>query len=357
MMWTTIRTGPKNLIMSQHPASTVETSTILTGITTTGTPHLGNYVGAIRPAIEASQKPDINAYYFLADYHALIKCQDPAMVHQSSREIAATWLALGLNTDNVVFYRQSDVPEITQLMWFLSCVAAKGLMNRAHAYKDSVQKNQEAGEDQDYGITMGLFSYPVLMAADILMFNATRVPVGRDQIQHIEMARDIAQRFNHVYGEHFTLPEAVVDDHVAVLQGLDGRKMSKSYGNTIPLFLPEKQLRKHINKIKTNLLEPGEPKDPDTSTVFQIWRAFASKEQTDAMRREFENGIAWGEAKKQLFELIEAELREPRERYNELLENPSHIEKMLSEGAEKARAVSVPFMAKLNRAVGLHALS
>lgn len=357
MMWTTIRTGPKNLIMSQHPASTVETNTILTGITTTGTPHLGNYVGAIRPAIEASQKPGINAYYFLADYHALIKCQDPAMVHQSSREIAATWLALGLNTDNVVFYRQSDVPEITQLMWFLSCVAAKGLMNRAHAYKDSVQKNQDAGEDQDYGITMGLFSYPVLMAADILMFNATRVPVGRDQIQHIEMARDIAQRFNHVYGEHFTLPEAAVDDHVAVLQGLDGRKMSKSYGNTIPLFLPEKQLRKHINKIKTNLLEPGEPKDPDTSTVFQIWRAFASKEQTAAMRREFENGIAWGEAKKQLFELIEAELREPRKRYNELLENPSHIEKLLSEGAEKARAVSIPFMARLNRAVGLHSLS
>jgi tryptophanyl-tRNA synthetase len=343
--------------MSQHPASTVEKNTVLTGITTTGTPHLGNYVGAIRPAIEASQKPDINAYYFLADYHALIKCQDPAMVHQSSREIAATWLALGLNTDNVVFYRQSDVPEITQLMWFLSCVAAKGLMNRAHAYKDSVQKNQDAGEDQDYGITMGLFSYPVLMAADILMFNATRVPVGRDQIQHIEMARDIAQRFNHVYGEHFTLPEAVIDDHVAVLQGLDGRKMSKSYGNTIPLFLPEKQLRKHINKIKTNLLEPGEPKDPDTSTVFQIWRAFASREQTAAMRREFENGIAWGEAKKQLFELIETELREPRQRYYELLENPSHIENMLNEGAEKARAVSAPFMAKLNRAVGLHSLS
>ena len=357
MMWTTIETGPKNLIMSQHPASTVEKNTVLTGITTTGTPHLGNYVGAIRPAIEASQKPDINAYYFLADYHALIKCQDPAMVHQSSREIAATWLALGLNTDNVVFYRQSDVPEITQLMWFLSCVAAKGLMNRAHAYKDSVQKNQDAGEDQDYGITMGLFSYPVLMAADILMFNATRVPVGRDQIQHIEMARDIAQRFNHVYGEHFTLPEAVIDDHVAVLQGLDGRKMSKSYGNTIPLFLPEKQLRKHINKIKTNLLEPGEPKDPDTSPVFQIWRAFASSEQTAAMRREFENGIAWGEAKKQLFELIEAELREPRQRYYELLENPSHIENMLNEGAEKARAVSVPFMATLNRAVGLHSLS
>lgn len=356
MMWAT-KIRSKNLIMSQYSSKAVVTDTVLTGITTTGTPHLGNYVGAIRPAIDASQKTGINAYYFLADYHALIKCQDPGMVHQSSMEIAATWLALGLNTDNVVFYRQSDIPEITQLMWFLNCVAAKGLMNRAHAYKDSVQKNQDSGEDQDFGITMGLFSYPVLMAADILMFNATKVPVGRDQIQHIEMARDIAQRFNHVYGEHFALPEAIVDDHVAVLQGLDGRKMSKSYGNTIPLFSPEKQLKKHINKIKTNLLEPGEPKDPDTSTVFQIWRAFASEEQTLAMRREFENGIAWGEAKKQLFELIETELREPRERYNELLKNPSHIENLLNEGAERARAASTPFMAKLNRAVGLYSLS
>lgn len=332
--------------------------TVLTGITTTGTPHLGNYVGAIRPAITASQQEqEVNAYYFLADFHALIKCQDPAKVHESTREIAATWLALGLNTDNVVFYRQSDVPEIPQLTWFLNCVAAKGLMNRAHAYKDSVQKNQEAGEDNDFGITMGLFSYPVLMAADILMFNGTKVPVGRDQIQHIEMARDIAQRFNHIYGQHFALPEAVVDDHVAVLQGLDGRKMSKSYGNTIPLFLPEKKLKKHINKIKTNLLEPGEPKDPDDSTVFQVWRAFASEDQTAYMRKEFENGIAWGEAKKQLFELINEELREPRERYNELMENPEHIEQVLRQGAEKACDYSVPFMEKLNKAVGLYSLA
>lgn len=332
--------------------------TVLTGITTTGTPHLGNYVGAIRPAIVASQQErQVNAYYFLADFHALIKCQDPKKVHESTREIAATWLALGLNTDNVVFYRQSDIPEIPQLTWFLNCVAAKGLMNRAHAYKDAVQKNQETGEDNDYGVTMGLFSYPVLMAADILMFNGTKVPVGRDQIQHIEMARDIAQRFNYVYGEHFALPEAVVDDHVAVLQGLDGRKMSKSYGNTIPLFLPEKQLKKHINKIKTNLLEPGEPKDPDDSTVFQVWRAFASEEQTAYMRKEFENGIAWGEAKKQLFELINEELREPRERYTELMENPEHIEQVLRQGAEKARAYSVPFLEKLNRAVGLYSLA
>ena len=342
--------------MSNNTASAPTHDTVLTGITTTGTPHLGNYVGAIRPAIAASQNTSVDAYYFLADFHALIKCQDPAKVHESTREIAATWLALGLNTDNVVFYRQSDIPEIPQLTWFLSCVAAKGLMNRAHAYKDWVQKNLDAGEDPDAAITMGLFSYPVLMAADILMFNGTKVPVGRDQIQHIEMARDIAQRFNHIYGQHFALPEAVVDDHVAVLQGLDGRKMSKSYGNTIPLFLPEKQLKKHINKIKTNLLEPGEPKDPNTSTVFQIWRAFASEAQTMSMRKEFENGIAWGEAKKQLFELINDELSEPRGCYNQLMEDPAYIEKMLKEGAEKARAHSAPFMAELNKAVGLYPL-
>jgi tryptophanyl-tRNA synthetase len=342
--------------MSNDTSTAPTNDTVLTGITTTGTPHLGNYVGAIRPAIAASQDTNVDAYYFLADFHALIKCQDPAKVHESTREIAATWLALGLNTDNVVFYRQSDIPQIPQLTWFLNCVAAKGLMNRAHAYKDSVQKNLDAGDDTDFGITMGLFSYPVLMAADILMFNGTKVPVGRDQIQHIEMARDIAQRFNYIYGQHFALPEAMVDDDVAVLQGLDGRKMSKSYGNTIPLFLPEKKLKKHINKIKTNLLEPGEPKDPDTSTVFQVWRAFATEEQTAYMRKEFENGIAWGEAKKQLFELINEELREPRERYNELMENPAHIEQVLREGAEKARAYSVPFMAKLNKAVGLYSL-
>ena len=328
----------------------------LTGITTTGTPHLGNYVGAIRPAIAESQNPGHRAYYFLADLHALIKCQDPDKVRQSSREIAATWLALGLNTDNVVFYRQSDVPEIPQLAWLLSCVAAKGLLNRAHAYKDAVQKNQEEGEDPDYGITMGLFGYPVLMAADILMFGATRVPVGRDQIQHIEMARDMAQRFSYLYGEHFVLPEAVVDDQMAVLQGLDGRKMSKSYGNTLPLFLDEKQLKKHINKIKTNLLEPGEPKDPDSSTVFQIWRAFATTEQTAEMRREFANGIAWGEAKKRLFELLNDQLRDARDRYNRLLAEPDYIESVLLKGADRARQTSVPFLARLKNAVGISAL-
>lgn len=332
--------------------------TVLTGITTTGTPHLGNYVGAIRPAIRASQQSDNRAFYFLADYHALIKCHEPEQVHRSTLEIAATWLALGLNTDNVTFYRQSDVPEITELAWLLSCMTAKGLMNRAHAYKAAVQANDEAGDlDPDKGITMGLFGYPVLMAADILMFGATHVPVGKDQIQHVEMARDIAQRFNHHFGELFVLPEAVVEEHVAVLQGLDGRKMSKSYGNTIPLFLPPKPLQKSINKIVTNLLEPGHPKDPDTSTVFQIWRAFATPEQTTEMRREFEAGIAWGEAKKRLCALIDSEIAAARECYERLLANPAQIEAELQKGAVKARAIAQPFMQRVRAATGIRSLA
>ena len=330
---------------------------VLTGITTTGSPHLGNYVGAIRPAITASRDASIDSFFFLADYHALIKSQDPQRVRQSSKEIAATWLALGLDTDNTVFYRQSDIPEITELTWVLCCNAAKGLMNRAHAYKAAVQANEEAGEDPDFGVTMGLFSYPVLMAADILMFKAQKIPVGRDQIQHVEMARDIAQRFNHNFAEVFTLPEAVVDDNAAVLQGLDGRKMSKSYNNTIPLFQTEKQLRKSINKIKTNLLEPGEPKDPDDSTVFQVWAAFASTDETARMRREFENGIAWGEAKKQLFELVNAELFDAREQYTRLMDDPGHIERVLQQGAERARQHSTALMQKVRAAVGISAVA
>lgn len=330
---------------------------ILTGITTSGTPHLGNYVGAIRPAVEASKSNDVESFYFLADYHALIKCNNPDEVHRSTLEIAASWIALGLDTDNAVFYRQSDIPQIPELMWFLNCMAAKGLMNRAHAYKASVQDNEAAGEDADFGITMGLFSYPVLMAADILMFNANQIPVGRDQIQHVEMARDIAQRFNHHYGEHFALPQALVDDDVPLLQGLDGRKMSKSYGNTIPLFLTEKKLKKHINKIKTNILEPGEPKDPDSSSVFQIWQAFATPEKTAAMREEFIKGIAWGEAKKQLFELVNAELAPARERYETLISAPAEIEEILQAGAQRARALSQPLMDEVRRAVGIRPLA
>lgn len=326
---------------------------VLTGITTTGTPHLGNYVGAIRPAIDASRDHNVDSFYFLADYHALIKCQDPQQVRQSAKEVAATWLALGLDTDSAAFYRQSDVPEITELTWILTCVCAKGLMNRAHAYKDSVQKNIDAGEDPDFALTMGLFSYPILMAADILLFNAQKVPVGRDQLQHLEMTRDIAQRFNHIYGETFVLPEAMIDDNVAILGGLDGRKMSKSYGNTIPLFSSEKELQKLINKIKTNLLEPGQPKDPADSTVFQIWQAFATPEQTTYMREQFAAGIAWGQVKKELFGLIDTEVSAARVRYNELMTNADHIEIVLKQGAEKARTEAAALLAKVRRSVGI----
>jgi len=329
---------------------------VLTGITTSGAPHLGNYVGAIRPAVEASLSGEFDSFFFLADYHALIKCQDPAIVHQSTLEIAAAWLALGLDPANVTFYRQSDIPEIPELTWLLTCMTAKGLVNRAHAYKSAVQSNEDNGDDADFGINMGLFSYPILMAADILMFNAHKIPVGRDQIQHIEMARDIAQRFNHHYGEHFVLPEAQVDTEMAILQGLDGRKMSKSYGNTIPLFSTEKQLKKHINKIKTNLLEPGEPKNSDDSAVFQIWQAFATAEQTAEMRDAFANGIAWGEAKKQLFELINQQLEEPREKYMALMANSGDVEAILHQGAGKARLHSAELIASLRQAVGLRSL-
>ena len=329
---------------------------VLTGITTSGTPHLGNYVGAIRPAIEASRSGDNESFFFLADYHALIKCQDPDLVHQSTLEVAATWLALGLDTNRVMFYLQSDIPEIPELTWLLTCMTAKGMMNRAHAYKGAVQANVEAGEDGDAAVSMGLFSYPVLMAADILMFNAHKIPVGRDQIQHVEMARDIAQRFNHHYGEYFILPDAQVDDDAAILQGLDGRKMSKSYGNTIPLFLTEKQLKKHINKINTNLLEPGEAKDPGSSAVFQIWKAFATPEQTVAMRIEFERGIGWGDAKKQLFELVNDQIKEPREKYFELLKYPAKIESVLQGGAMRARKQSIDLIEKVRSAVGIRSL-
>lgn len=329
----------------------------LTGITTTGTPHLGNYVGAIRPAIEASKNENIDSFYFLADYHALIKCHEPEKIQQSTKEIACTWLALGLDVDSATFYRQSDIPEIPELNWILTCMAAKGLMNRAHAYKGAVQENLDAGvEDQDKGITMGLFSYPVLMTADILMFNGQFIPVGKDQIQHVEMARDIAQRFNHHFGKVFDLPEAVVGDD-AVLKGLDGRKMSKSYGNTIPLFDTPKKLQKSINKIKTNLLEPGEPKDIDDSTLFEIWQAFATKDQIVYMEEQYAKGIAWGQAKKELFALIDEEIGEARERYVDLMDNPKKVEAILQEGAEKARTYSRPLLDKVRQATGIRPIS
>ena len=329
---------------------------ILTGITTTGTPHLGNYAGAIRPAILASEDANADSFYFLADYHALIKCDDPQRIQRSRMEIAATWLAGGLDVNRVTFYRQSDIPQIPELTWLLTCVAAKGLLNRAHAYKASVDKNVENGEDPDAGISMGLYSYPVLMAADILMFNAHKVPVGRDQIQHVEMARDIGQRFNHLFGngkEFFTMPEALIEESVATLPGLDGRKMSKSYDNTIPLFTSAKDMKDAISRIVTDSRAPGEAKDPDNSHLFTLYQAFATKAQEEEFRGELLQGLGWGEAKNRLFQLLDGQLGEARERYHQLMSRPSDMEDLLLVGAKKARAVAAPFLAELREAVGL----
>ena len=331
---------------------------VLTGITTSGTPHLGNYAGAIRPAVAASRQADVESFYFLADYHSLIKAQDPARVQRSTLEIAAAWLACGLDPDRVWFYRQSDVPEIPELNWLLTCVAGKGILNRAHAYKAAVDKNLAEGSDPDAGVSAGLFMYPVLMAADILLFGAHTVPVGRDQVQHIEMARDFGARFNHLYGgEHFVLPEAAVEESVATLPGLDGRKMSKSYDNTIPLFADAATLKKLIMGLVTDSRAPGEAKDTEGSALFQLYQAFATPEQTEAMRAEFAAGIAWGEAKLRLFEAVDAEIAPMRERYNALMADPARIEAVLQAGAAKARAIATPRLRELRHAVGLRNLA
>ena len=333
------------------------TQRVLTGITTSGTPHLGNYVGAVRPAVQASTRAGVQSFYFLADYHALIKTGDPARVQRSTLEIAATWLAAGLDPDKVFFYRQSDIPEIPELTWFLTCVCGKGLLNRAHAYKANVDKNTAAGAEPDDGVTAGLFMYPVLMAADIIVFNAHQVPVGRDQIQHIEMARDMAASFNHLYGEHFTLPEVVIDEQVATLPGLDGRKMSKSYDNTIPLFAPREQLRKLVMGLLTDSRAPGEPKDTEGSALFQIYQAFATVEETETMRQAYASGIAWGEAKERLFERLDAEIAPMRATYEHFMAHPEEVEAILKKGAEKARAIATPFLHRLRHAVGLRNLA
>jgi tryptophanyl-tRNA synthetase len=329
----------------------------LTGITTTGTPHLGNYVGALRPAVQASRRPGTENFYFLADYHALIKVDEPARVQRSTLEIAACWLACGLDPEQVYFYRQSDIREIPELTWLLTCVTGKGLLNRAHAYKAQVDKNTAAGVDEDNDVTMGLFMYPVLMAADILMFKAHRIPVGRDQVQHIEMARDIAASFNHLYGEHLVLPEAAIDESVALLPGTDGRKMSKSYDNVIPLFAPREQLRKQIMAIVTDSSAPGEPKKVEGSALFQIYEAFASDEETEKLRHAYAQGISWADAKQWLFERIDREIAPMREKYDALVTHPAEIERTLQRGAEKARALAAPLMAELKSAVGLRNLA
>ncbi len=348
-------TGPVNPSVT----SAFMTTRVLTGITPSGTPHLGNYVGAIRPAIAASRAPEIESFFFLADLHSLIKSQEPERTQRSTLEIAASWLACGLDPDKVWFYRQSDIPETTELMWFLTVVAGKGILNRAHAYKAAVDKNREEQLDDDAGVTAGLFMYPVLMAADILIFNAGKVPVGRDQIQHIEMARDFAQRFNHIYGkEYFTLPEVVIDEQVATLTGLDGRKMSKSYHNTIPLFAPREELKKLVFSIVTDSRAPGEPTDTEGSALFQMYQAFATAEQTAAFAAAFAAGIGWGEAKQQLFERIDGELAPLRERYNALMAEPEKIEAILRRRGQQLREqFAIPLLKELRHAVGLRDLS
>ncbi|HEY0956729.1 MAG TPA: tryptophan--tRNA ligase [Roseateles sp.] len=330
---------------------------VLTGITTTGTLHLGNYVGAIRPAVAASRAPGVESFFFMADFHALIKCDEPDRIARSSRAIAATWVAAGLDTDRVTLYRQSDIPEIPELTWLLTCVTAKGQMNRAHAYKAAVDAAVAAGEDPDANVSMGLFSYPVLMAADILMFNAHKVPVGKDQVQHIEMARDVAQRFNHLFGqgrEFFVLPEAVTDAEMELLPGLDGRKMSKSYDNVVPLFEGgAKALKDAIARIVTDSKLPGEPKDPEGQALVALYDAFATPEQRAAFRTALREGLGWGEAKQQLVNLIEGQIGPMRARYDALMANPAELEAILQAGAAKARAIAVPFLKQLREAVGL----
>lgn len=332
---------------------------VLTGVTPSGTLHLGNYVGAIRPAIQKSRAEGTESFYFLSDYHALIKTSDPDRVEKSRIQIAATWLACGLDPKRVHFYRQSDLPETLELNWILNCVTSKGLMNRAHAYKAKVEANEAAGEDPDNYVTMGLFCYPILMAADILIFKANFIPVGRDQIQHIEMCRDIATRFNQMYGngeEIFPLPEALIDEDTAILPGLDGRKMSKSYDNVIPLFEGgEKALREAIMKIVTDSKLPGEPKDPDSTSLTALYDAFATHEERNEFRRKLQEGLGWGEAKVIVFEKINSEIGPMRERYEAYMQEPEKVEAILREGVERIRPMARALVDRCRNAVGLRA--
>ena len=327
---------------------------VLTGITTTGVPHLGNLVGAVLPAIKASERKDTTSFLFLADYHSLIKNSDSELRHKSSFDIAACWLACGLDPKKVIFYRQSDIPHIFELAWILSCLASKGLLNRAHAYKAATTDNEtNKTKDIDKGVNMGLFNYPILMAADILMFKADSVPVGQDQKQHIEMTRDIALKFNHHYGDILTPPEAVIDEHTGVLPGIDGKKMSKSYNNTIPVFNEEEELRKVIMKIKTNSLEPGEPKDSLDCNIFNIYKATSSIEKVDNLQKLYDEGIAWGEAKKILFEELNSFLRPFNNEYSKIIKDKSYVEKTLIEGSEKALSISRPIIKEVRKAIGI----
>ncbi len=331
---------------------------VLTGIKPTGTPHIGNLLGAIRPALQLANQ-GLEAMYFIADHHALTTVHPPehtaAELRQLTYEVAATWLAMGLDPDRVLFYRQSDIPEIFELAWIFSCFTSKGWMNKAHAYKAIVADKEAKGEvDIDAGINMGIYSYPILMAADIVAFDIDLVPVGKDQQQHVEIARDIAQRINHAYGKDvLRLPKAKIDDNVATVPGIDGRKMSKSYGNQIPLFAPPKQRKKIVNSIVTDSLPPEAPKDPDNSTIFAIYKAIATPEETRALAERYRAGIGWGDAKKALIERLEAEVGEARTRYEALMADPAKIDALLAQGAVKARATARATLDRVRSAIGI----
>lgn len=329
-------------------------TTVLTGVKPTGQPHIGNYLGAIRPALELSAQPDTETWFFIADYHSLTTAPDPKRMREMTYEVAATWLACGLDPQKTVFYRQSDIPEIMELNWILSCFTPKGLMNRAHAYKAKVQENQEAGkEDLDFGVNMGLYSYPVLMAADILMFSANKVPVGEDQNQHLEIARDIAQKFNRQYGELLKVPQAVIQKAGNNVPGLDGRKMSKSYDNTIALFEEPARLKKLVGRIKTDSLPPEAPKSTEGSLIFELYQSFGTSAQIEELRAKYAAGISWGAAKEELFKVMDASLSGPREKYKALMADKTQIDKLLVAGAERARAKSVPFLKQVRKAMGI----
>ncbi len=326
-------------------------SSVLTGITTNGAPHLGNYVGAMRPAIELSKKS--KSFIFLADYHSLIKQQDPKLTHQSTLSIAAAWIACGLDLKNTIFYRQSSIPQIMELNWILSSITPKGLMNRAHAYK-AIQ-DATSSKDKDKNVQMGLFNYPILMSADILIFNADLIPVGSDQKQHIEMTRDIANKFNLTYGNFFNLPEPMIDETISFLPGLDGLKMSKSYSNYIELFSDEKKLQKQINQIKTDSLEPGEKKSKD-STLYKYFECFVKNKEIRKIDNYFNEGMGWGDLKKELFKVIDNELAPARDKYFDLINNPTRVEKLLVEGESKALKIASENLEKIRTLVGIRSL-
>ncbi|MBN9112840.1 MAG: tryptophan--tRNA ligase [Pseudonocardia sp.] len=330
----------------------------LTGIKPTGEPHIGNYIGAIKPALELAEQYE--AMYFIADYHALTTVRDPELLRRYSRSVAATWIAAGLDPERITMYLQSDVPETFELTWILSCVTAKGMMNRAHAYKAARDRNAESGKDDlDAGINMGTYNYPVLMAADILLMDSDVVPVGKDQSQHVEYAADIAGSFNHLFGGGkpvLKIPALVVPeaDTGKTLPGTDGRKMSKSYDNTIPLFLESAKLKKLVRRIPTDSTPVEDPKDPDSSSVFQILEQFASADVTADVRKRLEaGGVGWGELKNTLFEVLDEKLGPLRARYDELMLPGSELTDLLAAGADKARVRAREVLGRVREATGI----